>query len=170
MSSFFKSTPDSKGGFTTIEWSLGDYLSAKTIGIVIAMALAVVFTSVIPAIWLLLYFISDEKERRVENVVAILAGIYYLIDYHNGWVTFMFLRIFLSDHLINLFTYFNAALLITHITLLFFGRKIWFSQEVEDETKSMTRFIGAVLSIIVIGYLLAQVVIPHVLPPVVLPR
>ena len=170
MTTFFKSTPDSNGGFTTVEWNLRDYLTAKAIIWMFVMALCVVLTSLIPTVWLLLYFISDEKERRVENIVAMLAGIYYLIDYHNGWVTFYFLRIFLSDNLINIFTYYNAGLLITHTVLLFFDRKIWFSADVEDDSDRMHKFVINVVAIIIGGYILSHAIIPHVLAPVIIPN
>lgn len=170
MSKFFESLPDGKGGFTTIEWSLKDYLTVKAMGILVVMAATVITTSIIPAVWLLLYFISDEKERKVENIVAILAGIYYLMDYHNGWITFLFLRIILSDGAINAFTYFNTALIITHAILLFFGRRIYFTDNTLNDDERMGRFVGAVVVFLVIGYMVAHALIPHILPPVIIPR
>ncbi len=170
MSKFFESIPDGKGGFTTIEWSLKDYFTVKIMSILVVMAATVIFTSFIPAIWLLLYFISDEKERKVENIVAILAGIYYLIDYHNGWITFLFLRIILSDGAINAFTYLNTALIITHALLFFFSRRIYFADNTLDDKERMGKFVGAVVVFLVIGYMFAHAIIPHILPPVIIPR
>lgn len=168
MSKFFKSNPDGKGGFTSIEWSLGEYISANIIGIVFTLVLIVIFCStLLPILFLFFYYIGNSETRKRDNIVGILAGIYYLVDYNNGWITYSFLNCF-GHKFVNVFTYFNSAIMLTHVMLLFFGKKIWsiITEKGHDENTTNFVFILYVIAIIVVGYMLSHAIIPHLLEPI----
>jgi len=134
------------------------------------------FTILIPTLWFIFYFTSIEEQRKWIKVTAIGSGIYFLLDYHFGWISWKFLTpIIGSEGLIWLATY-NLALLFTFIVLLFFDRDLYYintnNPHYTDRLR-ITRLFWYSIGIAIVGYHVGELLIhvgaitQHVAPIVI---
>lgn len=128
--------------------SLFDFLGLF-VGIAIAGPLA-------SSVFLLFYLlnITNKPVPNSHNFFGGLAALYFLIDYHYGWLLSQLIGCLFSMENQYLMLYFNLALLLLHTTLFFYGERL---VHIVENNK-----ITAILLVLIIGagyYFISQAVI-----------
>lgn len=161
--SFLKSYRQKNGDFITIQWTLGEYALAKLLGLAALLYFLGIVALIIPILWLFIYFTSIEEQRPAANIIGIVASVYMLVDYHIGLMNWSLLIPFFGEEVFKKIIYFIFGLMIAHIVLLFFGRRLYNYIEVlcPDSTESQVFmfFIIYTIAIIFGGYLVGQIII-----------
>jgi ABC-type transport system involved in multi-copper enzyme maturation permease subunit len=123
---FFESYRESNGNFITIPWTFGEWLGAKFIGIILAIIAISLFTIIIPTLWLIIYFFSIEEQRKWIKITAIASAIFFLLDYHFGWLSWRFLTPIIGPSGLDWLAAYNIGILFVFIILLFFDRDLYY--------------------------------------------
>lgn len=158
--SFFK-TYDKNRSFLTIEWTLSELFKARILGVIIAMIVFGIFTTIIPTIWLFFYFTSIKNQRKEHNLIGMLAGVYFLLDYHFGWMCWIILNDLIGAKYYNILCYYNTALMITHFVLLLFDSVIWDLLKVNDNKSRARVFFIFVFFLVVVSYIFSELTVKN---------
>lgn len=119
---FFK-TYKTGSGFTTFNFSEGEYLNYSITMLLLATIVGVVFSVFISPILLLLKIVAREDDDSwVFSVIGIITCIYVLIDIHYCWLYSVILRAFHIVETDNL-SALSLAYICGHIWLLIFKPK-----------------------------------------------
>lgn len=103
-------------------------------GTLIVMVLLLgVLASIFPIIMLLAYAIlvmagnweQMQLDRVRVNIFAIIGYIYFMIDYHFGFVGWMFFYTTFGPGFVDKLCYINTALFLLNVLLMFFGNRVF---------------------------------------------
>lgn len=170
---FFESFRQDNGNFISVQWTLKEWLTAKVIGCIAVLFLFGLAAMAWPTFCFLIYFISIEEQRKWIVRTAILACIYFLLDYHFGWLCWIMFRRF-ETPILDVFAIYDSALLLVFLTLLFFDRMIFENISpnnpvVTDDDRKIVLFIYAII-IGVGAYFLCSQLVPMLIsqhvPPI----
>ena len=101
--------------------------------LIVMILLLGVLASIFPIIMLLPYAMvviggnweQMQLDRVRVNIFAIIGYIYFMIDYHFGFIGWMFFYSTFGPQFVDKLCYFNTALLLLNIFLMFFGNRIF---------------------------------------------
>jgi hypothetical protein len=122
---FFQSIKGPNGSYFTFEWTLGEFVGSYAVGFVVAIIAGCFLSLVIPTLWLLFYFISAERFRFWLNLNGALISLFFLFDYHFGWVITPILQPVIGASGVTILANYTVGIMLVHLTLLFFDRKIF---------------------------------------------
>lgn len=149
---FLRSYRTGDNGFITIEWTIWDLLQAKLLAIIITIMVFGILTSLIPLVWLFFYFTPVTAHRKEYNIIGFLAGVYFLVDYHFGWMCWIILNELFGRYY-DYLCYFNTGLLLTHLFLFVFESTMW-NRLIKHNSEEITRriFVICVFLMVFVGY------------------
>lgn len=112
--------------------SFGELIAANFIGFAFLLLIIGLIATFLPFILLGIYFLyalggnsQQVNSTRVGlNIFAIISYIYFLIDYHFGFIGCSFINHFFGKDTLNNLCYMNTALMLINVILLFFGNKV----------------------------------------------
>ena len=139
--------------------SLTDVLSANFLGLIVMIALLGVLASIVPIILLLFYCLlvlganwEEMQLNRIRvNIFAIFGYVYFMIDYHFGFIGWLFFNTMFGADFVDKLCYINTALFILNILLMFFGNNLFVKIE---------HSLGRLLAFGVILFLSSKVLLP----------
>ena len=114
------------------EMNLGDIIIANFMTLAVMVILMGLFVTLIPFFLLFIYAFTVmlgswdniNQERIAINLFSIIACIYFLFDYHYGFIGWRVIHTFTSTASVDKFCHMIFALLILNLILIFFGNKI----------------------------------------------
>lgn len=138
---------------------LSDVLFANFMTLIVMILLIGTLATLVPFFILILYTLSvilgswDEmdEQRIMMNLISIIGYVYFMIDYHFGFLGWRFFHTFLGTELVDKFCYINTGLFLFNVLLLFYGNKIF---------KSVGLPIGRLLVFIVMLFIGYKVLVP----------
>lgn len=112
--------------------SFGELIAANFIGFAFVLLIIGLIATFLPFILLGIYFLyvllgnSPELNlTRVRlNVFGIISYIYFLVDYHFGFIGCSFINHFFGKDVLNNLCYMNTALVLINVILLFFANSV----------------------------------------------
>jgi hypothetical protein len=107
--------------FTIREWSFQEIATLETLSFLWLLILGLVAGSVAAPIFTIFAIIGFSGRFQITQLIAILSGVYFLIDCHMGWIALGALKIFFEERTINMFLVANGASVIVSSILMFFG-------------------------------------------------
>jgi hypothetical protein len=101
--------------------------------LIVMILLLGVLASIFPILMLLMYTIlilsgnweQNQINRVRVNIFAIIGYIYFMIDYHFGFIGWGFFYIMFGPEFIDKLCYVNTGLLLLNILLMFFGNRLF---------------------------------------------
>jgi hypothetical protein len=137
------------------EWNYDTRAGYELVGGFINIFSAVFFIQIISPLILLFTILGFNGRTNIFNVIGLVLGSYFLYDAYHGWLVTNFLRILLSESVINILVYLNAISVVLHAILLLFSAVIYNTINIRFETEDKCRqaflvFILAIGCIVVI--------------------
>ena len=118
--------------------SLGDLVMNNILVVLVYIVLLALFVSILPTVLIgfyLFWIISSDMEdgnitpnieqRRVLMIMSIISVIYFMIDFHFGWIAFSILGSATSKESMDGIAIYNLSLGFISLILLFFGHIIY---------------------------------------------
>ncbi len=114
--------------------SLGELIFANITGFVVFLILVSIIGVLLPFILLGLYglflLLPNGEVNRLDklrcNIIGILSYIYFLIDYHYGFLGTTIISHYMGSDFLNNFCYLQTALMIINVLLIFYGDKVFY--------------------------------------------
>jgi len=125
------------GTYGVNKLTLGDMGMAYIGSIVLYIALLGLAVGVIPTILIgfyLLWLIAEDPEeygcatteqRMVINILTIISVIYYMVDFHFGWISFNIFGVFTFKETLDSMAIYNLTIGFVSVLLLFVGHDIY---------------------------------------------
>ena len=107
------------------EWNYDTRAGYELAGGFINLFSAVFFIQIISPFILILTILNFNGQKTILNLIGLALGSYFLYDAYNGWLVTNFLRILLSENIMNILIYLNAISVVLHAVLLLFGGVIY---------------------------------------------
>jgi hypothetical protein len=135
---FYEVWRTSSGLIGVNRMTLGDLILVKIKVFILYVILLALLVQVLPILLLGFYVILllnnrisledgefDVKQRLMTNVLTVIAVIYYLLDFHFGWISFSIFSSTISKESFDSFAIFNMSIGIANILLFFIGNDIF---------------------------------------------
>ena len=109
---------------TSRVYSLEGWANISLVSIFGLMAFGSLMGPLVSGLLVILYCVcvNEHSSPITFNIAGILISCYLILDFNKGWLVSLFLKIFLHNENLQMFSAVNSALLITHIFLLLLGR------------------------------------------------
>lgn len=114
--------------------SLGELIFANITGFVVFLILASIIGVLLPFILLGLYGLFlllpngdvNKMDKLRCNILGILSYIYFLIDYHYGFLGTTIISHYMGSDFLNNMCYLQTSLFIINVLLIFYGDKVFY--------------------------------------------
>ena len=107
------------------EWNYDTRAGYELAGSFINLFSVVFFIQIISPFILILTILNFNGQKTILNLIGLVLGSYFLYDAYSGWLVTNFLRILLSENIMNILIYLNAISVVLHAVLLIFGGVIY---------------------------------------------
>ena len=135
---FYKIWQTKSGMIGVNKLSLGDLLfGVPIVMLIVATIFIALLAPILPSILFLIYFIwmvtSDHtnqleiKQRLFINVLTIITVIYYLVDFHYGWVSFSILGTVVGVEGMNGLARWNLSVGVINLLFFLLGHEIFYN-------------------------------------------
>lgn len=112
--------------------SFGELIAANFISFIVMVILLGLLAALFPIIMLLVYGLliiagnweQMQLDRLIVNAVSMVGYVYFMIDYHYGFIGWRVLNTFAGSEFADKFCYLNTGLFLFNIFLFFLGNKI----------------------------------------------
>lgn len=116
--------------------SVRDMVYVQFITLIVFIILAAIVSLILPTLLLIIYclwmFNNDGaggefniKQRLFLNVLTVVAVIYYVLDFHYGWVSFQILGTVISVETMDKIAAYNLSLGLISLLLFLFGHELY---------------------------------------------
>ncbi len=121
------------GTIAVMEFSLGELLAVNAFSYFVTFLIMALLAAFFPFLMLLFYIIflllgNWEKnliERAQTNLLGAVGYIYFMIDYHYGFIGWSFVYHIFGKEALDKLCFLNTTLFVLNIILLFFGARIF---------------------------------------------
>lgn len=141
--------------FTMAEWDFNTLANLQIGSLFLMLIAGSLLSTIISPILLIMCVLTITGRVKVINIMGIVIGIYFLIDYKNDWLCFGILKMFLEPSQLKIVFAMNVASLGTHILFLVFGKiiaKSIVSEEGIKNAEPVTYLLGVVAMFAMIFY------------------
>lgn len=166
---FFKVGNKTVGYDISLEDSIGRNLFAYLLTAALFAFLGSVLATIIPAVLFIVYFYTINEQKWLNNAVGAVFCLYFLLDYHFGWLCYGFFNNLVSDKWYNRFIVLNLGLLITNIILLTYNLTIKdriFNEPIDKNISHKEIAIGLMLGIMFVSSLMFDKVVTKYKEPI----
>lgn len=121
---WFKSISDGRGGFDSYNWNVGDMGMGFAIGALQNIATVLLFSMLLPIFNLIFYPIQNDQDKLGGVITTILANIYIVLDFSQGWILDFAFTNDGDENLLkaqSVFLIFNLALVPINVIIFFFN-------------------------------------------------
>lgn len=135
---FFKIWQTRGGVIGVNRMSLADLIGANIMVVVVYFALMMLVVQILPVLLLSFYVILllnnrldsestafDTKQRLAINVLTVISVIYFLLDFHFGWVSFKIFSTVVTKDKFDAFATLNLSIGLVSIFLFFLGHEFF---------------------------------------------
>ena len=135
---FFKIWQTKGGVIGVNRMSLGDLIGANIMVLVIYFLLLMLVVQLLPILLISFYVILllnnrldvesgayDTQQRLVINILTVISVIYFLIDFHFGWLSFKIFSVAVSKETFDSFATLNLSIGLVSVFLFFLGHEIF---------------------------------------------
>lgn len=140
--------------FSAETWDFGDWQDFR-LGYLIFILILIAFICPFASALMLLASVSEFEDRpKMNNIVGILVGVYFLCDAYNQWWVFHISRAIVGDTMFKYFIILTIASIITHCYLLFEMDNIYnkLSLTIKDSTERKGGFLAYIVGLLIIGH------------------
>ena len=135
----FETTSNGNGGFTTREWSYGDYLDMKFVNLLIILVFALAIGAIASGTLLFLTIYAYDEKDVSYNIAGIVIAGYLLFDIYKAWFISLLLSVITNDQEIEYVVYLNMAFLLSLGIMAIYRNNIyeWIQENHKDSPKRM---------------------------------
>lgn len=158
------------------EFTFGELVAVNGISMVVMIVLVGLLAALFPFLMLAFYLIfllmgnweQNLIDRARCNLGGIIGYIYFMFDYHFGFIGWSFMHTFIGTDGMNTLCYVNTSLFVINLVMLFFGNRLF--ADIQYGLVRVLFFIGALYFGHKIIRPISEAVIPslvsqHVPPP-----
>jgi hypothetical protein len=116
-----KGTTSSGESFTIREWKFEEIATLETLKYLWFLVLILTVFSVAAPILTLLAIYSFSGRLQILQILAVLSGVYFIIDCHMGWIALGALKLFFEERTITTLLMANGASVLVSGTLMLFS-------------------------------------------------
>lgn len=135
---FFKIWQTRGGVIGVNRMSLGELIGANIMVLVVYFILLALLVQLLPIIMFGFYIILllnnrlhspisdfDTRQRLMVNVLTVISVIYFLLDFHFGWISFHIFSGVISKETFDSFAIFNLSIGLVSVILFFLGHDLY---------------------------------------------
>jgi hypothetical protein len=121
------------GTIGVTEFSFAELIAVNGLGVIIMFILMGLLAAFFPLLMLIFYILfllignwyENDLDRSRTNLAAVIGYIYFMVDYHYGFIGWKFVHSFFGKEGVDELCYLNTTLFVVNLFLVFYGTKIF---------------------------------------------